>query len=85
MRQFQLYLQKGKQRSGRHSNPVSRQQMCQNNAVRKAYRNLGGKWEMGQESECLNVRCAKKMTRGVAGKGIRSKGCRGAEQGHTCT
>jgi hypothetical protein len=32
--------------------PVSRQQMCQNGhkAVGKAYGNLGGKWEMGQES-----------------------------------
>jgi hypothetical protein len=28
MRQFQQYLGKGKQRSGRHSNPVSK--MCQN-------------------------------------------------------
>jgi hypothetical protein len=34
---------------------VSRQQMCQSalgrNAVRIAYGNLGGKWEMGQERE----------------------------------
>jgi hypothetical protein len=40
IRQFQQYLQKGKRRNGRHSNPVARQQMCQNghNAVEKAYR-----------------------------------------------
>jgi hypothetical protein len=52
MRQFQLCVQKGKRRSGRHSNSVSRQKMCQNghNAFRKAYGNLRGKWEMGQES-----------------------------------
>jgi hypothetical protein len=43
MRRFQQYLQKGKRRSGRRSNPMSRQQMCQNghNEVRKAYGNLG--------------------------------------------
>jgi hypothetical protein len=53
MRRFQRYLQKDQRRSGRHSNPVSRQQMCQNghNAVRKAYGNLRWEWEMGQESE----------------------------------
>jgi hypothetical protein len=36
-----------------HSNPASRQKICQNghNAVREAYGILGGKWEMGQESE----------------------------------
>jgi hypothetical protein len=52
-RRFQGYLQKGKRTSGSHSNPVSRQQICPNghNLVRKSYRNLGGKWKMGQESE----------------------------------
>jgi hypothetical protein len=53
IRLFQRYVQKGKQTSGRYSNPVLRQQMFQNgdNAVRKVYGNLGGAWEMGQESE----------------------------------
>jgi hypothetical protein len=60
IRRFRRYLQKGKRTSGRRYNPVSRQQMCQNiqllmgttqSACRKACRNLGGKWEMGQESE----------------------------------
>jgi hypothetical protein len=43
MRRFQGYLQQGKRTSGRRSNPVSRQKMCQigHNAVRKAYWNLG--------------------------------------------
>jgi hypothetical protein len=52
MRRFQRYLQKGKR--SRHSNSVLSQKMCRkgHNAVRKAYGNLGGKWEMGQESEC---------------------------------
>jgi hypothetical protein len=45
IRRFQRYLQKGKRRNGRHSNPVSRQQWHQNvhNAVRIAYGNPGGK------------------------------------------
>jgi hypothetical protein len=53
MRRFQPYLQKGKRTSGRRSNHVSRQQMCQNghNADMQAHGNLGGKCEMGQESE----------------------------------
>jgi hypothetical protein len=47
MRQFQGYLQKGKRISGKHTRPVSRQQMCPNghNTVRKAYGNLGGEVE----------------------------------------
>jgi hypothetical protein len=50
------------ERSGRHSNPKSRQQMRQNgpNAVRIAYGNLVGKRKMGQESKGWNVRCAQK-------------------------
>jgi hypothetical protein len=53
IRQFQLYLQKGKRRSGRNSKPVSRQQMCHNwhYAVRDIWESGGLKWEMGQESE----------------------------------
>jgi hypothetical protein len=52
-RRFQGHLQTGKRRGGRHSNCLSRQQMCQigHNAVRKALGNLGELWEMGQESE----------------------------------
>jgi hypothetical protein len=52
IRRFKRYLQKGKRASGRHSTPVSRQQMCHNghNAFRKAYGNLGGKWEMGRKA-----------------------------------
>jgi hypothetical protein len=48
--------------------------MCQNvhNVVRKAYRKLGKKWEMGQESESRNVRCAQNMTEGL-GKAIAVK------------
>jgi hypothetical protein len=55
IRQFQRYLQKGKRRSERHSNPVTRQQMCQNghNAVGKAYgrevEDGGGKQAMERE------------------------------------
>jgi hypothetical protein len=50
MMRFQRYLQNGKRISGRHSNTVTKQQMCHNghNAVSKAYGNLGGNWEMGQ-------------------------------------
>jgi hypothetical protein len=62
--------------------------MCQNghNAVRKAFGNLGGKWEMGQESEGWIVSCAQKMRRrGGAGKGSGSKGCSGAEHGQACS
>jgi hypothetical protein len=55
-------------------------------AVRKVYGNLEGKWEMGQESERWNVRCAQKIARrGGAGKGSGSKGCRGAEHVQPCT
>jgi hypothetical protein len=81
-RRFQRYLQKGKRRSGRHSNSVSRQQMCPNghNAVRKTYGILGGRGmgdgagnrvmtcEMCTERHaCLKERCAN-----VAGKDSRS-------------
>jgi hypothetical protein len=53
MKQLQRFLQKGKRRSGRHFNSESRQQMFQNghNAVRKAFENLVGTREMGQESD----------------------------------
>jgi hypothetical protein len=34
-RKFQRYVQKGKRRSGRYSNPVSRQQMRQNGSQEK--------------------------------------------------
>jgi hypothetical protein len=59
-------LQKGKGISARCSNPVSRQQMCQkaHNAVRKAYGNLGGKWETGQERVMECEMCTEKDKEG---------------------
>jgi hypothetical protein len=62
--------------------------MCQNehNALRKAYGNLGG--EMGDGAEKQGMKCvmwAEMRRRGVAGKGSRSTGCRGAEHGQACT
>jgi hypothetical protein len=46
------YPKKGKWISGRRSNPMSRQQMCQNrhNAVRKANGILGGSEKWGRKA-----------------------------------
>jgi hypothetical protein len=86
VRRFQRYLQKGKQRSARHSNPLSRQQMCR----KWAQRSQESKWEFGgevgdgAENRVMKCEICTEMTRrGVAGIGSCSEGCRGAEHGQT--
>jgi hypothetical protein len=75
----QRYLQKGKRRSERHSNPVSRQQMCQNghNTSQESIWESGGEVGDGVGKRVMKCEMCTEMTkRGGAGKGSASKGCR---------
>jgi hypothetical protein len=76
-RRFQQYLQKGKRRSGRHSNPVSRQQIA------KMGKTQSGKstWEFGRKmgdgvvKRVMNVRCAQKIGKEGSGWEIQLQRC----------
>jgi hypothetical protein len=82
MRRFQRYLHQGKRTSGRRSNPVSRQKMCQNGSQESIWESG---WEVRDGAGKRVIECEMCTENGGAGKGSGSKGCRGAEHGQECT